>query len=485
MTGELAFLTAARARSLFRHRRLSPVELLHALIAQAERTEPAINALAFRYFDEALQTARRAERRWQRGTARELEGIPIAVKDESLIAGRITTNGSLLLRDFVPDTTDVVPQRLLDAGAIVHARTTTPEFSTAFVTHSRLHGVTRNPWNTAVTCGGSSGGSGAALAAGSTTLATGSDIAGSIRVPASMNGVVGFRPPYGRVPQSGPYNLDPYSQEGPLARSVEDCRLLQNVIAGPSGRDMASLWPPMQIPVRPADIRGWRIAWSMDLGLAHVAADVRRNTKRALALFRETGATTHEVDLGWNLKSCLTAAHLHLDQIMGAQLRRDFGRPRQLAQLTSYNRAFLATPSSVTGNNVLAELEQTNRMYQSLAEVFEKHQLLIVPTTAWTGVPADFDHSRDTLRIDGREVDPTFGWVLTWPFNTLNRCPILNVPSGLADNGVPTGIQIVGRTYRDADVFQAGAAYERAADGPFVTARNHPPCADGAGGPPG
>jgi len=199
---DLHYLSATEALRLFRSRELSPVELLDAVIARAEAVEPVVNALCHTFSDEARAAAREAEARYAgRGEPpRALEGIPLAIKEEEAIAGQPWTQGSLLYKDLVADYTSAFGQRMLDSGAIVHARSTAPEFSCAGFTHSKLHGVTRNPWNPGFGVGGSSGGSGAALAAGTTTLASGSDIGGSIRIPASFNGVVGFKPPYGRVP---------------------------------------------------------------------------------------------------------------------------------------------------------------------------------------------------------------------------------------------------------------------------------------------
>ena len=470
---ELCYLSAEDALARFRNRSLSPVELLDAVIRRAEQTEPTVNALCLRYFDEAREQAHIAERNWQTNNARPLEGIPIAIKDEALIAGKVTTNGSLLLQDSVATETDVLVQRLLAAGAIIHARTTTPEFSMAFVTGSRIWGTTRNPWNPEITPGGSSGGSGASLAAGSTTLASGSDIAGSIRVPASMNGIVGFKPPYGRVPQSAPYNLDCYSQEGPMARTVEDCRLMQNLIAGPHLRDPAAIAPRLEIPPTLPDIRDWRIGYSLDLGFQPLEDDVRTSTLAALDLFRDAGARVEEVSLDWSGRHCMKTAMIHYSSIMAAQMRRDFGAPEQRAQLTTYIRHFLDISGEVSAANLLAEIEYANRMWANLARVFERCRVLLVPTVATTNIAANFDYSKDRIQIAGKLVDPILGWVLTYPFNTLGRCPVLNLPVGLAANGVPLGLQIIGHPYDDVSVFAAGAAAERSAGGPFL-ARHRP-----------
>ncbi len=466
---DLCYISAADALTRFRDRSLSPVELLDAVIRRAEQIEPVVNALCLLYFDEAREQARTAERNWRNGRARPLEGIPVAIKDEALIAGKITTNGSLLLQNFVAAETDVPVQRLQAAGAIIHARTTTPEFSMAFVTDSRIWGTTRNPWNPGITPGGSSGGAGASLAAGSTTLASGSDIAGSIRVPAALNGAVGFKPPYGRVPQNAPYNLDSYSQEGPMARTVEDCRLMQNIIAGPHARDPAALSPKIEIPAGLPDIRGWHIGYSLDLGFQPLDNEVRNRTLSALDLFRDAGAVVEEISPGWSGRLCMKTAMIHYSSILAAQIRRDFGAADQREQLTPYIRHFLDISGEVSAANLLAEIDYTNFMYAQLAKVFERCRVMVVPTVATTAIAADFDYSEDRIRIAGRQVDPILGWVLTYPFNTLGRCPVLNIPAGLAANGVPIGIQIIGRSYDDVSVFVAGAAAERSAGGPFLS----------------
>ncbi len=188
---DLCYLPATEALALFRSKQLSPVELLSALIRRADEVEPHINAFTECYFEEALDTAAAAEKRYQRAEARPLEGLPIAIKDESEIQGKRTTQGSLLYKDNISKQSAYVVERLEKAGAIFHARTATPEFCLLFQTFSRLWGITRNPWNLDLTPGGSSGGSAASLAAGTSTLASGSDIGGSIRQPASMCGLVG------------------------------------------------------------------------------------------------------------------------------------------------------------------------------------------------------------------------------------------------------------------------------------------------------
>ncbi|BFM07254.1 amidase [Halioxenophilus aromaticivorans] len=460
MSNELCYLSATKAGELFTSKKLSPVELLQALINRAEQVEPSINAFSFEYFDEAMDAARLAEKSYMKGSARPLEGIAVAVKDEENIIGKVTTNGSLLLQDNVAQTHSPVVERMLNAGAIIHARTTTPEFSSNTVTHSRLWGVTRNPWNTEYTPGGSSGGAGASLAAGTTTLANGSDIAGSIRVPASCSGVIGFKPPYGRVPDESPYNLDTYAHQGPMARTVADCRLFQNVLSGPHPFDPASVSPKLTIPDNLENIRGMRIGYSLDLGYFSVDSEVRENTLAAVEVFRHLGATVEEVDIGWN-SSCLTTAMTHLHALFGSTLQRDcVGREEQL---TDYVRYFLGTGSSPQPKSVVEANLHAGEMFAQLSKVFASYDLLICPTVATTFVKADFDYSKDTLIVDGEIMAPSLAsWCMTYPFNTLSRCPVLSVPTGFASNDVPTGMQIVGPSFDDVTVFKAAMAYESA-----------------------
>jgi Asp-tRNA(Asn)/Glu-tRNA(Gln) amidotransferase A subunit family amidase len=257
---DTCYLSATEALKLFKRRKLSPVELMKAIIKRTEKVEPVINAFTETFFDEALAQAKKSEARYMKkgGRTRALEGIPLAIKDEVPVKGKRCTSGSLILKDDIAEYTAVFAQRLFNAGAICHARTTTPEFCCAAVTTSRLWGTTRNPWNPNFTPGGSSGGSAASLAAGTSTLATGSDIAGSIRIPASCSGVVGFKPPYGRVPELAGFNLDYYCHEGPLARTIADTALMENVIAGPHPSDIATIKPKLRIPEKLKSIRGCR-----------------------------------------------------------------------------------------------------------------------------------------------------------------------------------------------------------------------------------
>ncbi len=470
---DLCYLPATEAARLFRSRALSPVELMTAVIARAEAVDGGIKAFTYTHFDEALALARKAEAKFMKPDARvrALEGLPIAIKDESYIRGKPTSTGSLIYKDYIADRTSPINERILRAGGIVHARTATPEFCCAGYTHSRLWGVTTNPWNRKFTPGGSSGGSSASLAAGTSAIATGSDIGGSIRIPASICGLVGFKPPYGRNPDDPPFNLDFYCHTGPLARTVADAILLQNVISGPHPADISTLRPKLRLPQTYKPVKGWRIAYSMDLGNYEVDREVATNTQIALDVFRSLGATVEEVDLGWTA-DVQRAALAYLEHLFGAWVAKILDE--HVDEMTTYARAFAEKGRISKATDFVWSLEVAAEMYRTFGPMLEKHDVFICPTTALPAVSADFDQSRDEVRINGRPVDPMLGWVMTAPFNTLSRCPVITVPSGRARNGVPTGIQIVGRTYRDADVFRAAMAYETAVGPWFADAAGRP-----------
>ena len=464
---DLNYLSATDALAKFRSKELSPVELLQAVIARAEVVEPAINAFAESRFDEALQAAKEAEARYA-GRAEPLgplDGLPVAVKEEAPIAGQRNTLGSLPLKDNVATETAAFVQRILDAGGIVHARTATPEFSSAPVTWTKLWGITRNPWNTAFSPGGSSGGSGASLAAGSTTLATGSDIGGSIRIPSSFSGVVGFKPPYGRVPEVAPFNLDHYCHEGPMARTVADCALLENVIAGPHPSDVVSLRPKLEIPAKLEGIEGMRIALSVDLGCYRVDDDVAANTLAAADRLRDAGATVHEVTLPWDLETIARTVDIHFGMIFGASMKEIDDLHHD--QLTPYVQRLVAASEKISKDDFYAGLLLEAEFYAPLGQILDDHDALICPTFAVPALPADYD-TGDTVEVNGTPVARWFDVMMTVPFNIASRCPVMSVPSGLSKDGVPTGLAVVGKTYDDVTAFRVAAAHE--ARLPWLTA---------------
>jgi Asp-tRNA(Asn)/Glu-tRNA(Gln) amidotransferase A subunit family amidase len=459
---ELCYLSAAEALARFKARTLSPVELMRAVIDRAERVEPKINAFSIKCYDRALALARQAEARYAKtdGRLRPLEGLPVAIKDEAPIKGERMTNGSLLWKDQISQETNPSIGRVLRAGAIMHARTTTPEFSCAAWTHSKLWGVTRTPWNLRYSCGGSSGGSGASLAAGTSALASGSDIGGSIRIPASMCGVVGYKPPFGRNPDTPPFNLDQYNHIGPMARTVADCALLQNVMCGPHPEDISTLRPKLRIPAALRDIKGWRIALCLNPAEYDIEPDVVKNTLEAADMFRAAGATVDEVDLGWRRDEVARAAHAHFGTIFAPSIAAYVKRQRRL--MNDYTLEFAKLVQTTQKGDFLDGLMIEAKMYKSLGALLRKYRILLCPTLPLPATVAGESYVKRQLRINGKPQGGIERWLMTACFNILSRCPVVSMPSGLASNGVPTGLSIVGRTYDDVSVFRAAAAFERA-----------------------
>jgi len=459
---DLCYLTATQALDLFREGTLSPVELTEAQIRQSERWEPAINAFTDCYFDAALDRARLAEVRYRnpdQQPLRPLEGICLAVKDAQRVAGQRTTHGSMLLENNVDEISDPMIERLQEAGAIIHARSTTPEFCLSSLCESRLWGRTLNPFNPAFGPGGSSGGSAAALAAGTAMLATGTDIGGSIRIPASCCGVVGYKPPKGRNPDGPPASLDPYNHCGPLARSVADVALMQNVVSGWHPRDHASLREAVRIDPDVWDVRGMKIAYSMDLGYVPVTREVCENTRQTLDILRDLGAEVEEVNPGWTQEvdeaamTWFAAMHFGRDVLRHARRAPD--------RLTDYALQMARDAEALDPDAVPASWDVQERIYRAFSGIMSRNDAFICPTTAIPALPAEGVPERG-VRVDGKPVHPEYGWLLTHQFNMLFNCPVLAIPSGrAADGGVPTGIQIVGRTFDDATVFRVGRAIEK------------------------
>jgi len=458
---DLAYLSATEALARFRDRSLSPVELTQALIDRAAAVEPTVNALCVTYFDEALEQARAAEARYLgRGEPpRALEGICVGIKDEVPIAGQPCSMGSLLHRDDIAEVTDPMAERILAAGGIAHARTTTPEFSSAGFTHSRLWGVTRNPWNPEFGVGGSSGGTGASLASGTSTLATGSDIGGSIRTPAAWNGVVGFKAPYGRVPQLPPFNMDIYCHNGPLARTIADCALFENVIAGPHPTDAAAIAPKYELPATFEGIAGMRLALCVRPDDWPVDDDVAAAIREAAATLEACGAIVEEVEMpGFGPAHTMALADAHYGQLMGPALAPAM---EHRDQLCAYTIAVYEESAGMTPARMLEGLTGETKLHADLEAIHATYDAVLWPTCSSRGLVAGDDYVDHTLDIGGVTVPHYYWSCMTIPFNICSRNPVLVVPAGFASNGVPVGLQIVGRRYDDVTPFRIGAALEQ------------------------
>ena len=459
-TTDLAYLSAADTLAAFRSKELSPVEYLEALIERVEACEPHLNAVADRRYDEARAEARAAADRYagDGSTARPLEGIAVAIKAEQPMRGRPWDFGSLAFAGQVADIDHPVVERIQQAGGVVHVLTKTPELSCAIYCHSQAWGITRNPWNTDISPGGSSGGTGAALAAGYAPLGSGSDIGGSIRVPASLCGVVGFKPPFGRVPNLPPFNLDQYCHEGPLARTVGDVALLEDVIAGRHPVDQVAIADPPKVSGVAPDARGLRVALCLRLGDFPLDAAVRENTIAAADALAADGATVEEIELPWTMTQIADVANAHYNGFLGPSMVRTLRGLEQLCcdYTLEFIRICATTPLSVEEG-----YEEEGRMWQPLGELFERVEVLLCPTIATEGHVAGEPYLEGNV-IDGVRLAPPYIGEMTVPFNIFSRSPVVVVPAGRGSNGVPIGVQVVAAPYDDVGAIRAAGALEQA-----------------------
>lgn len=453
---ELAYMSAAELARRIRAKDVSPVEAVRNSLARIEQVNPALNAFCFVYPEEALARAREAERELMRDEPLgALHGVPVAIKDLTPTRAKRTTMGSHAFEHWIPDFDAVVVERLVGAGAIMVGKTTTPEFAMSSFTYSPLWGVTRNPWNPERTCGGSSGGSAVAVATGCVPLAEGSDMGGSVRIPAAFCGIVGLKPGHGRIPfEFLPSVFDGLSNHGPLARTVADAALFLAAAQGPDERDAASLpagSPPVLPP--PADVRGLRLALSPDLGYYAVHPDVAANLRAAAAALEAAGAVVEEVSLGWTREFSEAWAR-HWQAFMAA-----FFGERLEAWRERMDPAVVAAIEA--GRRLSAvELKRVEVVYthawRALRPILAEHDALICPTES---IPAPSVDKRDA-DFGGEDAEGRWlGMDMTEHFNAL-RLPAISVPSGFASDGLPTAMQIVGRRFDEATVLRIAAGLE-------------------------
>ena len=456
---DLCYLSAGEALARFHAKTLSPVELMQAVVARCEAVNPQLNAFTYTFYERALEQARDAEVRYAKGKARALEGLPLGVKDFHAVSGEITTLGSKIFEHNRPERTAPTVACLLDAGAIMHCRTTTPEFAHAPVTHSPLWGVTRNPWNLDYTPGGSSGGAGAALAAGMTFLADGTDAGGSVRMPASACGIVGYKPPFGRNPLDLDHPLESLLHYGPMARTVGDAALMQNVMSGAHPDDICSLREDLFIPKTLDDIKGWKIALSIDLGFFEIAPEVRDKTLEAAELFRVMGCQVEEVALGWSYD--IHDPYLQYWEGMAATTLAQY-LPEWRDQMDPYMAGIVENGAGHTAATQYKCNLVRGQMYQALAPILDSYDVMICPALSVPSVKAEHNLADPGFEVNGKPTEAYLGWNLCYPFNMVSQCPVISVPNGFCPGtGVPIGLQIAARSYDDLRVFRAAAAFEK------------------------
>lgn len=460
---DLLFMPAARAAALIRRKRLSPVEYVRAVLDAAKRAQPQLNAFVTLMEESAERDARAAEQAVMDGAPLgPLHGVPVSIKDQVDAAGAPTTHGSAIFADNRPERDDVTVARLRAAGAIVIGKTRLPEFGHKGLTDGPSFGVTRNPWDLSRTPGGSSGGAAAAVAAGLGPLALGTDGAGSIRIPAACCGIVGLKPTLGAVPwQQAADAFGNYTYAGPMARSVTDATLMLGVLTGPDPADPWTLGAARELRLSPGligrDLSGLRIGFIERTANPRVERDMAANARASLDALAALGAEVEPAGevVDWIELPGRVMYQANFAVAMARHL------PGWRDQMDPTLLAFMERGDAFS----LPEFRQAQyartRLFRAIQGLFERCDVLVMPTLTRTALPASFDAAHDEVEIDGERCGITRqGWSsYVYPFN-LTGHPALTVPSGCAADGLPTAVQLVGRWGADLDLLRLGALLE-------------------------
>ena len=454
MTNELIKLSAREVHRLLRGKDVSPLQLLDALEERIAEVDQAVNAVPTLCFDRARERARSRD-----FSTLPLAGIPVAIKDLIAVAGVRTTWGSMIYRDHVPKTSDLLVERIEAAGGIVYAKTNTPEFGAGANTFNDVFGFTRNPWNTALSAAGSSGGSAVALATGMAWLATGSDLGGSLRNPASFCAVAGLRPSQGRV-ASDPGNLafNHMAADGPMARNVADVALLLDVMAGYDARDPMSLDDPaisfeenaLQRQVPP------RIAFSADLGVTPVDPEVAQICEGAAMRFSELGAIVEHDHPDFS----------GLQEVF--QVHRAMSYAASFGPLLEANRSVFKPEIvwnvekglALTADEIMAAMVTRSQIYERAQRFFAQTDLILTPATVVPPYPVE---QRYVERLGNHEFSNYIEWCSIAYAFTVIGAPALSIPCGFTQSGLPVGLQIVAAPRQEARLLSAALAFEELA----------------------
>jgi Asp-tRNA(Asn)/Glu-tRNA(Gln) amidotransferase A subunit family amidase len=459
---ELTYLPASRLAELIRSKQVSSVEATQHFLERIDRYNPRYSAFITVAADQALAAAKAADDATVCGNnAGRLHGVPIAIKDLSPTKGIRTTYGSLLYKDWVPDADDIPTERIRAAGGVILGKTNTPEFGWKGTTENMLTDPCRNPWDDTRTSGGSSGGSGVAVAAALAPLAGGSDAGGSIRIPASFCGVYGIKPTFGRVPTSydGPGGWRSLAQNGPITNTVEDAALLLSVLAGPNSRDATCIQEPppdFMAATHSPSIAGLRVAWSPTLDNQAVDPQVRKVTTEAAKTFEVMGASVVEASPEYSTEHMSDVFRTLMLTDLAVALGPAVETQREL--ITPLLAKWVSNGMSWPATRLASALRELEWHKWRLDRFFEHYDLLLTPAMA---VPA-FPIEEFPAVIDGVIVDRRWGFTpFLYPFN-MGGQPAASVPCGFTADGLPVGLQIVGPRGAETRVLQASAAYEAA-----------------------
>ncbi|MBG1264236.1 amidase [Nostoc commune] len=451
---DLSALSASQLLSLYRDRQLSPVAATKAALERINTYNNSVNAFAIVDESTALAEAQASEVRWLNGNPRGLvDGIPFTVKDLLLTKGLPTRRGSKAIISHQPwEENAPAVARLREQGAVLLGKTTTSEFGWKGVTDSPLTGITRNPWNTDLTPGGSSGGAAVAAALGMGTLHLATDGGGSSRTPAALTGVFGLKPTFGRVSGYPSAHTGSLFHIGVLVRTVTDAALTLNVIAHSDVRDWYALPDEKQDYTSDLDkgVAGLRIAYSPNFGHAEVDAEVAALVKAAVDVFVKLGAIVEEVDPGFVNPRPIFQTFW---QAGAAKLLRGFS-PEQQAVIEEGLQAIAKEGDRLTLVEYLSAQDAREALGRQMQIFHQNYDLLLTPTLPIVAFPVGQNRPQSSIDHQHRDWTP-----FTYPFN-LTQQPAASLPCGFTKNGLPVGIQIVAAKYKDLLVLQAAKAYE-------------------------
>ena len=459
-SSELYRLSAAEAISLLKKGSVSPLELVEASAARIEETDGSLNAMPTLCIGRARKHAERimAQGTDKRTDAAWLAGLPISVKDLVPVKGVRTTWGSPLYADHVPPRSDIMVERLEENGAIVMGKSNTPEFGAGANTFNEVFGKTRNPWNTAMTCGGSSGGAAVGLATGQVWLATGSDLGGSLRIPASYCSITGLRPTPGRVAR-GPADLpfDTLMVDGPMGRDALDTALFLDAMAGRHAEDPIARDAPnvsfAQTVREKESCKPTRAAFSPDLGLFPIDSEVAEICSQAAQRFEALGIKVE--DGGPSFKSAVDTFQT-LRAVLFSAMKAELLRTKRNAlkpELVWNIEKGMALKSDEIGKAEIAR----GKLHRRMAKFFRNHDLLLCPTVIVPPFDVDIRYIEE---VNGRRFDNYVDWLGITFVISLTGCPANSTPAGLTKSGLPVGLQIVGPPGEDALVLAAAALME-------------------------
>jgi amidase len=451
---DLCFTPATTLARMLRARKVSAVEVTKAFIARIERHNPKLNAIVTFVPEQALAAAKALDRRKEKPP---LGGLPLAYKDLVPTKGVRTTWGSLVYRDHVPEQNHLVVDRLSAAGAILIGKTNTPEFGAGSQTFNKVFGATRNPYDPGKTCGGSSGGGAAAVAAGMLPFADGSDLAASLRNPGSYCNVVGFRPTPGRVPSWPAVNAwDTLAVMGPMARTVQDAALLFSAMAGPDPRAPTSIAEPGSLFLKPLkkDFRRIRVAWSADMGGLPMDPRVNAVLEPQLEVFRALGCKVEEAtpDFSGAKESFETLRAVGFLNRYGAVADKHRGKVKDTV-LWNVEEGRKRSAEDVARAEVLR-----TELFHRMRTFLEKYDFFLCPVNQLPPYDLSVEWPRE---VGGVKMENYLDWMKSCYYITITSHPAISVPAGFTPEGLPVGLQIVGRYRDDFGVLQLAHAFER------------------------